>query len=92
MRIYTHNRARPPCSTWPPPMAPPSSRRVLISNTSVADSVVGPAHERTIASLIPELGLTNEEAQALADYLPKTMNDFVEDRRATLEVPWDLWD
>lgn len=48
-------------------------------------------HQTTLQSLVSQLDLTREEAEALVEFLPQIIIEFVEDRWATLEVPWDLW-
>ncbi|CRL26775.1 unnamed protein product [Penicillium camemberti] len=58
---------------------------------SKTESVVATPHQTTLQSLVSQLDLTREEAEALVEFLPQIIIEFVEDRWATLEVPWDLW-
>ncbi|KAJ6183644.1 hypothetical protein N7519_004945 [Penicillium mononematosum] len=58
-----------------------------VGNTGVAVPAVGLAHHTTIASLVPELQLMDDETTALARYLPDLITAFVHGRRITLKVP-----
>lgn len=58
----------------------------------MANFVMGNFYETTLASLVPELVLTTEETDALVDFLSQIIINYIEDRRLTSDVPWDLWD
>ncbi|KZN89843.1 hypothetical protein EN45_084790 [Penicillium chrysogenum] len=88
----------PPATSQPAASSPaasspssPAASTSAPSNSGVAVPAVGLAHRTTIASLVPELQLTDEETTALAGYLPDIIAAFVQDRRNTLNVPWDSW-
>ncbi|KAJ5800606.1 uncharacterized protein N7518_002674 [Penicillium psychrosexuale] len=84
------SQAPPPAITTPvvdPPAVSPS----MPSTTSAVVPTVGAAYRITLASLVPGMELTDEEVEDLSGYLPSVITTFIQDRRVTLEVPWDLW-